>query len=217
MGMTLAARIDHPSPLPEGAPRADEIRQALHRIVGSTTLRSSLRLTRFLTFVVEATLAGQAARIKAYTVAVEALGRSSDFDPQADPIVRVEAGRLRAALARYYSGVGRNDPLLIDLPRGSYAPNFRRRTLGSRARPIDRGRPHWLALGDSPSEPLTEIAACSRQLDQALRAHYELAEINRRQIAAVASEIASARQLLEDARALLQRSEKVGARRRSTR
>jgi hypothetical protein len=211
MGMTLAAHVGSPSLLPEGAPQADEIRQALGRIVGSTAFRSSLRLTRFLTFVVEATLAGQADRIKAYTVAIEALGRNSDFDPQADPIVRVEAGRLRAALARYYSGPGRDDPLLMDLPRGSYAPNFRRRRLESYGRPIDRGRPHWLAHGESSSEPLAEIAARSRQLDQALRAHYELAEISRRQIAAMASEIASAKRLLEDARALLHQSEKIGA------
>lgn len=82
-------------------PHPEEVRLELDRIVASASFRSSLRLTRFLTFVVEATLAGDADKIKAYTVAVEAFGRSSTFDPLSDPIVRVQAGRLRHALARY--------------------------------------------------------------------------------------------------------------------
>lgn len=107
-------------------PQSDEIRWQLGRIVASAAFRDSLRLTHFLTFVVEATLAGQSDRIKAYTVAVEALGRNSDFDPQTDPIVRVEAGRLRAALARYYGGPGWDDSVVIEVPRGTYVPVFRR-------------------------------------------------------------------------------------------
>ena len=71
--------------------------------------------------------AGDGKKLKAYTIAVEALGRGTDFDPQTDPIVRVEAVRLRQALARYYSGTGRDDPLVIEVPRGSYVPAFRRR------------------------------------------------------------------------------------------
>ncbi len=108
-----------------GAFAAVDIHRQLHRILGSTELRHSLRLTRFLTFVVEATLAGKSDRIKAYTVAVEALGRGDDFDPQRDPIVRVEAGRLRKALAHYYAEAGRDDALVIDMPRGTYVPVFR--------------------------------------------------------------------------------------------
>jgi len=113
---------------PLDMPHADEVRDELTRILGSVAFRNSLRLVRFLTFVVEATLAGKADTIKAYTIAIEALGRGSDFDPEADAIVRVEAGRLRVALARYYAGAGANDPLLIDLPRGTYVPTFRTRT-----------------------------------------------------------------------------------------
>jgi hypothetical protein len=74
-----------------------EIRAALDRVVASVTLRRSPRLVSFLCFVVETTLAGQANRIKGYLIAVEALGRKDDFDPQSNPIVRVEAGRLRRA------------------------------------------------------------------------------------------------------------------------
>lgn len=107
-------------------PQPDEILRELGHIVASAAFRDLLHLKRFLTFIVEATLAGNVSSIKAYTVAIEALGRGSDFDPQRDPIVRVEAGRLRQALARYYAGAGRDDLLRIDVPRGTYVPVFRR-------------------------------------------------------------------------------------------
>lgn len=67
-------------------------------------------MTSFLLFIVETTLAGHGNKLKAYTIAMEALGCGTDFDPQTDPVVRVEAVRLRRALARYYSGAGCNDP-----------------------------------------------------------------------------------------------------------
>jgi len=119
-----------------------EVRRQLARVIASDVFRGSLRLTRFLQFVVETTLAGKAGTIKAYTVAVEALGRNSDFDPQ-DPIVRVEALRLRAALARYYGGPGRDDVIIIKIPCGSYVPSFHRRTAAdgtyaAKVAPIDR-------------------------------------------------------------------------------
>ncbi len=117
------------------SPQIDEIRQQLERIVGSTALRNSPRLAHFLTFVVEATLAGKGEKIKAYTIAVEALGRSSDFDPDTDASVRVEAGRLRAALVRYYAGAGSNDSVVIDLPRGTYLPTFRKRSFDRSSEP----------------------------------------------------------------------------------
>jgi hypothetical protein len=109
-----------------GIPPNTEIRQELSRIIASTSFRDSLRLTNFLTFIVETTLTGNGNRIKSYTVALEALGRDSNFDPQTDPIVRVEAGRLRRALAHYYAIDGRDNQVVIDLPRGSYVPTFRR-------------------------------------------------------------------------------------------
>jgi len=106
---------------------ADEVHGQCARIGDSAVFRDSLRLKCFLSFVVEMTLAGKCGRIKAYTIAVEALGRGADFDPQNDPIVRVEAGRLRQALSRYYAEEGRGDRIIIDLPRGSYVPTFQSR------------------------------------------------------------------------------------------
>ena len=107
-------------------PCADEIRAALVRMATSEAFRGSPQLVTFLRYVVEATLRGAADRIKGYTIAVEALGRADDFDPQTDPIVRVEAMRLRRALARYYANGGKHDPIAIDLPLGNYVPAFRR-------------------------------------------------------------------------------------------
>ncbi len=109
-------------------PSDPEIRAALGRVLASPPFRNSPQLLAFLRFVVESTLAGKAEHIKSYTIAVEGLGRDQSFDPQADPIVRVEAGRLRRALEHYYAGSGMDDPVIIDLPLGAYVPGFRHRT-----------------------------------------------------------------------------------------
>jgi hypothetical protein len=93
-------------PTPD-ALHAEVIRIQLECILGSAQFRELLRQTRFLSFVVATTLAGKSEFIKAYTIATQALSRDGDFDPQNDPIVRVEAGRLRHALARYYAQDGR--------------------------------------------------------------------------------------------------------------
>src|SRR5436309_5067774 len=104
----------------ESQPCAEEIRAALEHMARSEAFRGSPQLVCFLRYVVEETLRGASDRIKGYTIAVEALGRGDNFDPQADPIVRVEAMRLRRALVRYYENGGQRDPVLIDLPLGSY-------------------------------------------------------------------------------------------------
>lgn len=104
-----------------------EARLALVRVLSCDSFAGAPQLSRFLQFVVVSTLEGQAERLKGYTIGVEALGRRPDFDPQADPIVRVEAIRLRAALRRYYEGEGASDPIVIEIPRGGYVPVFMRR------------------------------------------------------------------------------------------
>ncbi|KQU54276.1 hypothetical protein ASG72_01085 [Bosea sp. Leaf344] len=122
------------NPLPEGsavltAPEKSgerPERAALARVLGSDAFRSAPKLSAFLSYIVETELAGRGAELKGYTIAVEALGRSSDFDPQTDPIVRVEAGRLRKALAHYYAHEGADDPLRIAIPLGAYVPQFQR-------------------------------------------------------------------------------------------
>jgi len=107
------------------------IRGALARVLASDAFRAAPQLSAFLVFIVERAVAGRTAELKGYTIAVEAFGRSADFDPQSDPIVRVEAGRLRRALAQYYAGEGIADPVRMTIPVGAYVPAFEQ--LDSRA------------------------------------------------------------------------------------
>jgi hypothetical protein len=108
----------------DGRPPPGEVMAALDRVCASAAFRRAPKLTSFLRFVVEATLSGRGKRLKGYTIGVEALGRPESFNPQLDPIVRVEAIRLRTALAHYYEGAGAADPVAIELSRGRYAPDF---------------------------------------------------------------------------------------------
>ncbi|MGI9508522.1 MAG: hypothetical protein ACR2QJ_04135, partial [Geminicoccaceae bacterium] len=109
---------------------------ALRRILSSEELRSSPQLQSMLSFVVEQELAGLGAQIKAYTIAVDVLGRPQTFDPQTDSTVRVIAGRLRRSLNAYYEAEGHDDPIRIDVPKGGYRPLFQRQTR-SEPLPID--------------------------------------------------------------------------------
>jgi TolB-like protein len=106
-------------------PDATDIRAQVERMAMSDVLRTSPQLVSFLRFVVDAELSGRSNRIKGYTIAVEVLRRDARFDPRLDPIVRVEAGRLRRAIDRYYRTLGVDDKVIIDLPRGAYVPIFR--------------------------------------------------------------------------------------------
>jgi tetratricopeptide (TPR) repeat protein len=109
-------------------PDTAEVRAVLTRILASDGFSGGAQLAAFLRHIVEETLAGRSERIKAYTIGVEALGRPASFDPQRDPIVRVEANRLRQALATYYAGPGSDEDIIVEVPRGRYVPTFRRRT-----------------------------------------------------------------------------------------
>jgi adenylate cyclase len=106
-------------------PSEEAVRQQLAEILISPQFVNSPNLRQFLSFIVEKTLAGEAADIKGYTVATEVLGRKADFDPSLDPIVRILAGRLRRALEQYYQGPGKNNAIVIEVPRGAYVPVFR--------------------------------------------------------------------------------------------
>jgi len=100
------------------------VREELDRILKSTAFAQSRRRQRFLEYIVNETLAGRGERIKGYTIAREVFDRPEDFDSNVDPIVRMEAARLRDRLREYYEGDGCNDPLRIDLPKGSYTPQI---------------------------------------------------------------------------------------------
>jgi tetratricopeptide (TPR) repeat protein len=113
----------------DGRPPPAEVRAQVQRMTASDVFATSPQLSSFLLFVVEAVLRGQGERLKGYTIGVEVLRRDATFDPQVDPIVRVEATRLRRAIERYYAGTGAEDSIIIDLPRGGYVPRFSWREL----------------------------------------------------------------------------------------
>ncbi len=112
---------------------SDRVKAQLERILTSSEFSAGKRLGQFLRYVVAQTLNGQSGIIKQYTVAVEALGYGADFDPQSNPLVRIEAQRLRRALDQFYYTHGVEDPIRIDIPKGSYVPIFRANHAASEA------------------------------------------------------------------------------------
>ncbi|HPF46254.1 MAG TPA: hypothetical protein P5227_03370 [Emcibacteraceae bacterium] len=100
------------------------IKNQLEKILNSDLFENKNRLKRFLSYVVDETLKGNAAMLKGYTLALEVFDKDETFDPGADAIVRVEAGRLRRLLEHYYMDEGKEDPVIIQLPKGKYEPSF---------------------------------------------------------------------------------------------
>ena len=82
-------------------------------------------MSRFLQLAVERTLEGRGEELKEYVIGVEVFDRSASFDPRVDPIVRVEARRLRAKLEAYYGSAGKDDEVIVEFPKGRYSPVFR--------------------------------------------------------------------------------------------
>ncbi len=120
----MAVKTAAPTP---GKDSEKAIQQQLKRVLASATFRQVERLKRFITFIVTEALAGRNDELKEYVVGVQVFGKEPSFDPRTDPIVRVQARRLRARLSRYYSDEGQHDDLIIELPKGGYAPLFKRR------------------------------------------------------------------------------------------
>ncbi|WP_354265509.1 hypothetical protein [Bradyrhizobium sp. I1.7.5] len=107
-----------------GTPTVDQIREQLKSIVDAPPFANQNKIRRFLSYIVEQTLAGNERKLKQYSIATEALGREASFDPELDPIVRLEAGKLRKALEVYYLSEGASDQVRIAVPKGSYVPAF---------------------------------------------------------------------------------------------
>jgi TolB-like protein len=105
-------------------PPADAVRAQLDRILASPGFVNADRLSRFLRFVVERTLAGEGDQLKEYRLGTDVFDRSADYDPRLDSIVRVEARRLRSKLHEYYAGAGHGDPIVIGVDKGSYVARF---------------------------------------------------------------------------------------------
>ncbi|AJD42511.1 TolB/tetratricopeptide repeat domain-containing protein [Rhizobium gallicum bv. gallicum R602sp] len=111
-------------PFGDPGPTAEEVCQQLERILSSGEFHSSERGRRFLQFIISETLAGRSEFLKAFTIANDVFGREVSFDAQNDPVVRIEAGRIRRRLERYYLVAGQTDPVTITVPKGGYVPRF---------------------------------------------------------------------------------------------
>ena len=107
------------TPLP-----AERIREELSRVLTSHEFRSSKRSQDFLRYVVEHALAGDTDVLKERTIGIEVFGRPTSYDPSDDATVRVKAGEVRKRLGLYYSDQGAHDPIRIELPSGTYVPEF---------------------------------------------------------------------------------------------
>ena len=103
-------------------PSSEEVLAQLDRVLASSVFLQSDRLQQFLRFIVTETLSGRSEGLKEYSIALDVFGRDESFDPQTSSIVRVEASRLRGKLKEYYGSDGRDDPVRIDLPAGTYVP-----------------------------------------------------------------------------------------------
>lgn len=131
---------------------AANVQGELDRILASPVFVRSRRMCALLEYLVHNTLAGRAAEIKEYTIGAELYGRGRIFDPRVDPIVRIDAGRLRAKLREYYDGAGIHDPIRIQLEPGSYVPAFvRHHDLAPEPRTSLAVLP-FVNLGDDPED-----------------------------------------------------------------
>jgi TolB-like protein len=109
-------------------PADNDVVIQIQRILASRLFSKSERLCRFLRFAANQALNGNGQRLKEYLVGIEVFDRGPTYDPRIDPIVRVEARRLRAKLKAYYASIGRDDHVRIEFPKGTYSPVFRFRT-----------------------------------------------------------------------------------------
>jgi hypothetical protein len=105
-----------------------QFHKQLERLTSSTVLHGSESLCRLLRYLAQHALDQPNAPLKEYQIATEVYGRPADFDPQTDSTIRVQAGRLRAKLSEYYAGEGTDDPVVVDLPRGTYHLAFHLRS-----------------------------------------------------------------------------------------
>jgi TolB-like protein len=153
------------------SPPADAVRAQLDLILASPGFVNADRLSRFLRFVVERTLAGEGDQLKEYLLGTEVFDRPADYDPRLDSIVRVEARRLRSKLAEYYEGPGRLDPIVIRVDKGSYTAAFEAApaiVAGPAALTGAGPDPVAVPLAVAPADVRTPVAARRRWLPFAL-------------------------------------------------
>jgi hypothetical protein len=130
-------------------------------MLASPEFKATPQQRALLEFVVKPTLGGNADSIEGYTVATEVFGRRSNFDQSIDPIVSIQAGRLRRALEQYYESAGHNDPICIDIPKGTYVPTFDEQQPGDQPNAAEQATPVDVTV-DRPTvlvRPLANLTA----------------------------------------------------------
>lgn len=108
----------------QNTPAAPAVRETLERLLASETFGRSERARKLIRYLVEREQAGEAERLKGFSIAMDVFGKDADFDSSTDAVVRVQAGRLRELLAQYFATEGAGDPVRIVIPRGTYVPAY---------------------------------------------------------------------------------------------
>lgn len=125
----------------------DQLLRQVDRLANSHVLHGSESLCKLLRYLAKQAVEHPGVSVKEYQIATELLGRPTDFDPQADSAIRVQAGRLRSKISEYYATEGADDSILIELPKGSYALSFHSRTNGTTKPALEPAVPDGSASG----------------------------------------------------------------------
>ncbi|RWF00489.1 hypothetical protein [Mesorhizobium sp.] len=135
-------------------PAAPAVRETLERLLASETFGRSERARKLLRYLVEREQAGEAHKLKGFSIAMDVFGKDGDFDPSTDAVVRVQAGRLRELLQHYFANEGVAEPIRIAIPRGGYVPSYELNAIRLPAEPAPKEHTEAAAtLSGSLEEP----------------------------------------------------------------
>lgn len=178
----------HSYPEPADSVSSELVQAELQKIITSRTFRAAQGQKKFLAYTVQQRMAGNADLLKEYVIATEALGRDESFDPRLDPIVRTEARKLRARLAKYYETEGAGDSLRIEFRKGSYVPFFHD---GPRIEPkqpiVEQNNASAAAPADTPTPTPLVAASAPSGLQSSATPPVARADSRRRPLFAYAS------------------------------
>jgi hypothetical protein len=132
---------------------SDTIETCVDRILQSATFRNSPTSRRLLKYLADHTLAGDAEQLKEYTIGVDAFGKSAGYDPRQDSTVRIQIGRLRQKLSDYYQEEGKDESLVVDLPKGRFSLTLDTRTSAAITAPVLEETPDNGPYIESPPSP----------------------------------------------------------------
>lgn len=143
-------------------PAAPAVRETLERLLASETFGRSERARKLLRYLVEREQAGEADKLKGFSIAMDVFGKDGDFDPSTDAVVRVQAGRLRELLQHYFANEGVAEPIRIAIPRGGYVPSYELNAIRLPVEPASAEHVEAPAtLPESPEEPGMAAPAAS--------------------------------------------------------